>query len=235
MSRNAMFNGFGASRYIFKKEEKLIEVDFSGNGSDFGMFYNDTSQYYRNDASIMFFSANSYWKAFDLISKEINTRFENNYSEKEIKKYILPYYFNFRHYVALELKAIIIALSNKSPKTTHKLSSLLDETIELIGKIEYNPTDRFEYLSEDKYLSIKEELIEICNELKNRITEYLNLECADEYFRYIFEQEKGNLVLKHPIIKLDYPHANNLFYCINELFNKICMKSSYITYVYYYM
>lgn len=231
MPNKKMMNGTGISAHLFKKEEKQIGIDFSGYEPDNINFTGDKKVCYRNDASILFFSANSYWDAFNLISREINKRFEGEYSPKEIERFILPYYFSFRHFVELELKALITALSKHSPETTHKISKLIKIFCKLVYEIECDPNER--YIFSKNYEKAKSNSIQMCIELSDLIDQYLQFEYSDEYYRYIFEQEKGYLVLKHAVIELDYPAMNSLFYNIHDLFIKICIELRNIKYIYF--
>lgn len=231
MSNKKMMNGTGITAHVFKKEEKQIGIDFSGYEPDNINFVGDKKVCYRNDASILFFSANSYWDAFNLISKEINKRFEGDYTSKGIERLILPYYFSFRHFVELELKALIIALSKHSPETTHKISKLVEIFCKLVDEIECDSSEY--YIFSKDYETAKRNSIQMCTKLSDLISQYLKFEYSDEYYRYIFEQKKGNLVLNHAVIELDYPSMNSLFYDIHDLFIKICIELRKIKYIYF--
>ncbi|MBQ8741361.1 MAG: hypothetical protein IJY79_07420, partial [Clostridia bacterium] len=58
------------------------------------------------------------------------------------------------------------------------------------------------------------------------------LECAVEYYRYIFEKDKNDLSLKHDKIELDYNQTHLLFFETRDLFDKLLMKLREIEYVY---
>lgn len=125
--------------HLIEREKKAIQVDFSGNAKD---------GCYRNDASILFFAAKSYKDAFAVISQELNRRIEADCRANEIEHLILPYYFNFRHYVELELKALIVVLSGDSPKLSHKSGELVEYFSNLVDELKHDPTDRFHTVEE---------------------------------------------------------------------------------------
>jgi len=205
-----------------EREKKVIQVDFSGNAND---------GCYRNDASILFFAANSYKDAFSVLSQELERRFEADCRVKDIEHLILPYYFNFRHYVELELKALIVMLSGDSPKLSHKLGELVENFSNLVDEVKHDPTDRFHTVEEfEKDRKVVKDLI---YNLKKRIHQYMSLEYADEYYRYIFEQEKHALALKNDTIELDYINTNKLFYDILKLFVDIRLALRSIVYIYF--
>lgn len=232
MSNNQIKNGTGLSVHSYDKEKKIVEIDFSGYEPENCNFLGEKDNCLRNDASVIFFAANCYWESFNLISNELDSRFEDNNSSADVENLILPYYFNFRHFVELELKALIVALSKQTPKTTHDISYLMKTLIELVSEIKYDPTDSYVFRGEIDYIITKKAVIQMCFDLEKLVDKYLKYEYAAEYYRYIFEQEKGDIVLKHPVIKLDYPTMNKLLYKIHKLFSEICMELQNIKYIY---
>lgn len=222
-------NEVGLSTHSINRKTKKVEIDFSGYEPEWTNVIGDKTLCLRNDASILFFVANSYWTAFDLISKELNKRFENEYNNKDIEQLVLPYYFNFRHFVELELKALIVALSTSSPETTHKLNVLANELSNLIKDIERDPKICSE---QTRYIEAKEKSIYLCDKLKELIAKYCDIEFADEFFRYIFEKKNGSINLKHYVIKLNYCVENDLFNNIHELLMNICDELSSYKYIY---
>lgn len=219
-----MSSGSGLSKHYIESNSKKVGIDFSGNAPD--------GQCFRNDASILFFCANSYKSAFICLDKELVFRFENNNPVKDIEHLILPYYFNFRHYVELSLKALIIALTKESPKTTHDLQSLMTCVLEKIDILKFDESIPAIFCTKEKYDKTKIEVIKLAQELNKKITEYQKLECAVEYYRYIFEKDKKDLSLKHDKIELDYNKTHALFFETRDLFDKLLMKLREIEYVY---
>ena len=207
MNKYQLANGSGLSAYKFDREKKFISIDFSGNIPKNYSFFEGRDDCIRNDASILFFSANSYRVCFELVSKEIKDEFDKtNGSSKRIEKLILPYYFSFRHFIELELKAIIATLSGCSPSTTHKLDPLIEESIQLLNEYKYK--DKNMEIDEEHFEAHKKEASEMLQNLRKQIKEYTSKEPSEDYYRYIFETEgKGkerHIVLKNNTISLDY-------------------------------
>ncbi len=219
-----MSAGSGLSKHFIEYESKKVGIDFSGISSD--------GQCFRNDASILFFGANSYKSAFICLDKEVKTRFENNIMAKDIEHLILPYYFNFRHYVELSLKALIVNLTKESPKITHDLQTLISCLLDNIDSLQFDESTPAIFCTKEKYDKTKSEVIKLAQELSKKITEYQKLECAVEYYRYIFEKDKNDLSLKHDKIELDYNQTHLLFFETRDLFDKLLIKLREIEYVY---
>ena len=83
----------------------------------------------------------------------------------------------------------------------------------------------------------KKECLKTVEKLKILLTEYSKDEPAVEYYRYIFENETVNknkeLILKNPIVSLDFNLTNNLFLKIISLFDTLCIKLREIIYIYF--
>lgn len=227
---NTIANGSGASMHWLDREKKRVKIDFSGYDGDLC---------FRNDASILFFVANSYKSAFLCLGKEIENRFEKN-KEKEIEHLILPYLFNFRHYVELVLKALYVTLTGESPKITHSLNELVSNINDKLTNLDYCEIDKGQglfFISEKKFEDTKKECLKTVEKIKILIVEYSKDEPVVEYYRYIFENERSNgdkyLVLNNPVIQLDYPKTNQLFCSIRDLFDSLCIKLRDIIYIYF--
>ena len=189
-----MSAGSGLLRIDFDREKKNIELDFSGNDEDNTCF--------RNDASILFFVSNSYCNAYHCLERELNCRFEKKLM-KDVGHLILPYFFNFRHFVELELKALYIAITKQSPKLTHDLVFLLGQVENALAAMTFDSIEeRFDPITEDCFNRTKSEAHTILINLNKKIGDYVTGEDAVEYYRYIFENEKKELILKKPTIKL---------------------------------
>ncbi len=219
-----MSAGSGLSQHFLDREGKKVGVDFSGIAQD--------GECFRNDASILFFCANSYKSAFICLDKELGLRFENNYDAKYIEHLILPYYFNFRHYVELSLKALIVALTEESPNLTHSLQNLMTRVTNAINVLEFDENKPAIFGTKEKFDIDKTEAIELAQELNTKISEYQRLECTEEYYRYIFERDTDSLILKHDKIELDYNQTHLLFFETKELFDKLLVKLRDIAYIY---
>lgn len=219
-----MLAGSGLSKHFIECKSKKVGIDFSGISSD--------GQCFRNDASILFFCANSYKSAFICLDKELDFRFENNNAIKDIEHLILPYYFNFRHYVELSLKALIVNLTKESPKITHDLQTLMTCVLEDIDILKFDESTPAMFCTQENYDKTKSEVIKLAQELNKKINEYQKHECAVEYYRYIFEKDKNDISLKHDKIELDYNQTRLLFFETRDLFDKLLMKLREIEYVY---
>ena len=222
--KKKMSAGSGLSQHFLNREGKKVGVDFSGKAQD--------GECFRNDASILFFCANSYKSAFICLDKELNLRFENNYHVKDIEHLILPYYFNFRHYVELSLKALIVALTEESPNLTHNLQNLMTCVTNAINVLEFDENTHAIFGTKEKFDVDKSEAIELAQELNVKISEYQKFECAEEYYRYIFEREKDSLSLKHDNIELDYTQTHSLFFETKDLIDRLLVKLRDTVYIY---
>ena len=230
MSNDKIKSGTGYSIHSIDRENKTISIDFSGNPDSSDPIFDKNDGCLRNDASILFFVANSYKSAFLCIGRDIDNRFENNI-EKDIEHLILPYYFNFRHYVETELKAIYVAVTNKSSENIHDICKLINQTVNAINEISYDEIDNsYPKLPEDCFNEIKTNVLSICGKLKTMIDQYISIEPDVAYYRYIFGK---NLVLNNPVIQLDYPKTNQLFCSIRDLFDSLCIKLRDIIYIYF--
>ena len=215
--------GSGLIKIAFDREEKRIKMDFSGNFEDNSCF--------RNDASILFFASNSYRSAFLSLGRDLNNRFEK-YILKDIEHLIIPYLFNFRHFVELELKALYVAITNKSPVLTHDLKKLLDVAGDALEYINFEKIDKMYYdMTEEKFNELKEEVISVFNHLKRMVEQYNSTEVAVEYYRYIFENDKKVLSLKNPIIQLDFNATNELFLNIRNSVDKLRLTLRELIYI----
>ena len=222
--------GTGLLKCRFDRENKKIEIDFSG--------YDDRDGYcYRNDASILFFSANSYRSAFLCLGKELENRFDNS-KVKNIGHMILPYLFNFRHFVELELKALYVTLTGESPQITHSLNELICNINNKLTNLDYCDIDKGQgifFKSEKFFEDTKKECLETVEKLKVLIAQYIEDEPAVEYYRYIFENEtvnkKKELILNNSIVSLDFNLTNSLFLSIRDLFDKLHKELTKIVYV----
>lgn len=224
---NKIATGSGASMHWLDREKKRVKIDFSGYDGDLC---------FRNDASILFFASNSYRSAFLSLGRDLEERFES-YIDKDIEHLILPYLFNFRHFVELELKALYVAVTNKSPDLTHDLKFLLTKVEESIIGIDYNTIDKsYRNPTEDQFNKIKDEAIGLFTDLKAKISIYIDKEPAQEYYRYIFEDEKKGreryIILKNTVVELDFLETDSLFKSIRSLFDKLRLKLRDIIYVY---
>lgn len=208
--KEKLMTGTGMSIHSFDREGKKVSIDFTGDSPE---------GCYRNDASIVFFAANSYRASNYALRDEIKRRFESNYSEKDIEHLIMPYYFSFRHAIELYLKAIIVSISGVSPENIHglsKLSSKLDSMLQGLAK----PSDS--QLSDQLFNERKGKAISLFQDLSNMISMYERKEPSEEYYRYIFGlNKKKDFLLSDPNLTLDFStisdEFNNVFWKIHNL------------------
>lgn len=198
-------SGSGAVRLGTDMENRIIEIDFGSNKSLLE---------YKNTESILFFVADSYYETFCRIRDEINRCFV--LKKGDVLHYVLPYYFNFRHYVEITLKAISVITTRKQIYETHELNNLLNDIKEGLNNISIS--SKWVYETEAvEFSRKKDESIKLINQLEKLVNEYLEMEPTSEYYRYIFGR---NAELNKPVVRLDFKKTEELFYLIAE-----CIKN----------
>ena len=208
-------SGTGLSLHSLDREEMKVEIDLSGD-------YDNNC--FRNDASIFFFAANSYKHAFYLIGKELEKRFSEGAKHKDIEHLILPYCFNFRHYVELELKGYIVALDNAPPGRTHNLSVLLESVSNMLESIEIEDRSIF---TENADANIEKACFSM-DIIKDKIATYLETEPAADFYRYIFDKDMKKLMMRETVISLDFVKTRELFRDVMREFNNVytCLREA---------
>lgn len=189
------------------RNRKTVKIDFAGTGEDHIC--------YRNDASVLFFAANSYKQAYFILGKNLEERFDSGCKDRLIEHLILPYLFNFRQYVELELKAIITAITSKSPNITHKLDVLMNDAKSIIESIPTEEDSFFITNSEEH----KDKAIKIMTEIEILLERFLENEPAADFYRYIFTAKGGEIALGESTISLDFHKTKELFSTVTKLFN----------------
>lgn len=98
-------------------------LDLSGN--DIETPAGAKTNCYRNDASVLFYIANSYWNATKTLEEKIKNCFEDekDYSDL-ITQLVMPYLFEFRHFVEVSLKALFMNATGEQAETIHDLDKL---------------------------------------------------------------------------------------------------------------
>ena len=208
-------SGTGLSRHSINYEEMKVGVDLSGD-------YDGNC--YRNDASVFFFAANSYKHAFYLIGKEFERRFEEGAKNKDIEHLILPYCFNFRHYVELELKGYIVAIDKVPPAKTHDLKSLLGRFSKTLENIEVEDHSIFTEKADENIAKA----ISSLGIIEDRITTYLETEPAADFYRFIFDKDMKKLMMRETVISLDFVKTRELFRDVMREFNNVytCLREA---------
>jgi len=180
----------------------------------------------------LFYVSNNYRQGYYILEKELDNCFNERVNARELSHIVLPLLFNFRHYVELEIKALIVALTSESPRVTHELDVLFNDLREVLN-IEYARYS--DNVLKNSLDSLINNIVEPLNELIDR---YTSSEPAVEYYRYIFETQKDNnekrLVLNNPIITIDFKELKELFNGIISLFNNIRLELNKMDYFVYY-
>lgn len=210
---NILMHGSGLTMWQFSYDEKKLEIDFTG------AIIGD--QCYRNDASILFFAANSYLSSYYIIKNELKNRFENGDNEKRIGHLIMPFNFCFRHFIELNLKALIATITHTKPDNIHELLKLTKKLGEVLCSLKDENITEFVKENLKHFDSNKEKVTNIFEELRVLIEKYDKEEPAVEYFRYLFET---NYTLRNPYLSLDYNKIIREFSLIEEKFKVLCMQ-----------
>ena len=200
--------GTGITRHSIDYDKKTLSIDFSGDYD---------GDCFRNDASLFFFAANSYFRSHYLLDRELKKCFENETNVKLIEHLVMPYFFNFRHYVELEIKALIIAITGEYPATTHDLIRLKEALGRNLDSITYKDKD------DDKARMLQEELKEQYEIVNNCIDDYYKMEPAWDYYRYLFHNDRNRGIhLEKPTLSINYNTTHALFCSISTSFNRMC-------------
>lgn len=198
-------SGSGLLQVQYDNEKRYIGFDISGNEKQRTEV--ETVNCFRNDASIFFLAANSYLTAFYVLSVQINKSFEAD-AQKEVRHLVLPYYFNFRHYVELELKALIIALKNEAPQIVHDLDKLWKEFSDEVTNLSYNKDIVNNGVTNEDFEKTKKEVQEHVKNAYKLLEEYIKEEPAVEYYRFLFDTK---FELSKTIVELDFGYVDKIF------------------------
>ncbi len=223
-----MKNGTGLSCRKFDAEKRYVGIDFSGIEENEGM--QEEGHCFRNDASIFFYASSSYFASFHLISQQIDKAFEKA-ERKTVERLILPYYFNFRHYLELELKALIIGLTDESPNISHDLMYLWKEFSKRFSDLEYDSDQVLQYkVTQDSFEKQKSKILCVMAKAEIILKEYVAKEPNVEYYRFIFDTK---MELKNPIIELDFPDVDKELRELAQRFKEIKLYLREIIYLYF--
>ena len=196
----------------------------------------ETTSNYFNSESVLFYVSNSYWFANRSIYRNLITAIEdykngqkNNSQYKYILRHILPYYFNFRHFVETELKALSIAVKRITAIANHNLTNLVDDLIDGVKSLTLESKGVF--LKKQEELEEKKTIVlQILHNLGNNINEYVKLEPSDDYYRFIFDKD---FQCGNPVVKLDLNLTEQLFSNIVSNFREIETELHNIMYFYH--
>lgn len=219
-------SGSGLLQVRYDNEKRYIGFDISGNEKK--NTEAETVSCFRNDASIFFLAANSYLAAFYVLSEQMNKSFEAD-AQKEVRHLVLPYYFNFRHYVELELKGLIITMTNEIPEITHDLKSLWKAFSKKMDGLEYNSEVINDRVKKVDFVRVKNDIKIHMKQVYNILEEYIKEEPAADYYRFLFDTK---FELSKTIVELDFGCVDKLFRNMANEFKLINAKSHEIVYIY---
>ena len=234
-------SGTGFIKTEIDVENLYFSLDFSGKDTHkvwnptTNSFEEITSNYF-NSESVLFYVSNSYWFANRSIYRNLTTAIEdykngqkNNSQYKYILRHILPYYFNFRHFVETELKALSIAVKRITAIANHNLTNLVDDLIDGVKSLTLESKGLF--LKKQEELDEKKtNILKILHELKNNIIEYGKLEPSDDYYRFIFDKD---FQCSNSVVKLNLKLTEPLFSSIVTNFREVETELHHIMYFYH--
>ncbi len=149
--------------------------------------------------------------------------------QKEVRHLVLPYYFNFRHYVELELKGLIITMTNEMPKITHDLKSLWKVFSEKMDELKYNSEVVNDKVKEVNFVRVKNDIKIHMKQAYNILEEYVKEEPAADYYRFLFDTK---FELSKILVELDFGYVDKLFRDMANEFKLINAKLHEIVYIY---
>lgn len=179
-------SGSGFIRADIDAASKQITIDFSGKeklevNDNYGNKKTIERDYF-NSESVLFFVSNSYWVANRAIYNDLcadldkytNSSKKDLLLEKRVLRYVLPYYFSFRHFVETEIKALSIAVKRKGVMNTHYLIELAKDLKDGISKLTINSSGVF--IKDENELEIrKASITKELDELLDYINDYKKL------------------------------------------------------------
>jgi hypothetical protein len=190
----------------FNKEKKTVLLDLSGN--DIETPAGGKTNCYRNDASVLFYIANSYWNATKTLEEKIKNCFEDekDYSDL-ITQLVMPYLFEFRHFVEVSLKALFMNATGEQAETIHDLDKLFISAKDAILALQRDERPGILAISDEKYNSSMASIRKNLKKMEEIIIPYASSEPSVEYYRFLFDKNNN---LDDPIITLDYEKERQL-------------------------
>ena len=226
--RKADRSGSGLVEVAIDAEKLCFSVDFTGKEThevydiETGGSKTITSNYF-NSETVLFYVSNSYFLAYRAIYKQLLQKVEEYKANKSnqnthlVVRHILPYYFNYRHFIETQLKALSVAVKRIAIMENHDLKGLTTDVIEGINSLSVTLTN-IKIKDADTLEKHKGVLIQHFQKLAPLIDEYLKIEPSPEYYRYIFEK---NFVCQNPKVSLDLNYTEKLFGDILNCFREI--------------
>lgn len=213
-------NGSGYILLDFDENTKNVNLDISGNDGDFGSF--------RNDAAILWTVAQSYMTSCKVLLKSIENGFENS-DRYLVINLMIPYYFNFRHYIEVSLKSITLWANKSHYEKIHVLSELFKDVNGSIKEILTKPEMWNSNVKEDKVAEHLTKINKSLLDLEKIISIVEQNETSFEYYRFIFEK---NNQLKKAKISFDYKKEIELYNNTVQLINSIVNNLRVIIYIF---
>ena len=190
----------------FNKEKRTVLLDLSGNDSE--ATTGEKMNCYRNDASVLFYIANSYWSATKTLEEKINNCFAAETDSSDlITSLVLPYLFDFRHFVEVSLKALFMNATGEQAETIHNLKKLFISTRDSIMSLQRDKRSGIFAISDEKYNSSMAEIENYLNEMEKIIIPYALKEPFVEYYRFLFNTDNN---LGNPVVTLDFEKEKQL-------------------------
>ena len=221
-------SGSGLINTIVDIDDKKFTIDFSGK--EIKEYYNPITgkkqiieHCYFNSESVLFFVSNSYYLANRSIYKNLllyirkYKKDKSNQNYKLILRHILPYYYNFRHFIETQLKAFAICVKRKSFLEEHNLISLINDVIDGVESLSLQ-FESIKIEKEEELQRAKEVILIDLDKLKTLIQKYLKNEPSHEYYRYIFARD---FKCENPVVTLDLNSSEKLFKNMLKLFRNI--------------
>lgn len=200
MSKNTTLNiknGTGAIGIGFDTEKKRAMLDVSDNYSTII----SSDECYSNDGSVLYITANGYAETCKILLDSIKTGFEHDDRHKTISL-IIPYFFNFRHYIEISLKAIILWSSDSMYEKSHDLSVLYEQAEHAVESIIDKPEMWKDSVTKERVIEYQDIYKEYLTVIKDEISVFIQNEPAVEYYRYIFDRyndkknRRSNLIIR---------------------------------------
>ena len=217
--------GTGKKAIYYIMDEKKVCIDFSGNDDFTG---EQQIRCYRNDASVLFSLANSYWAATLAIEEQIKIGFELE-DIKKVSKLIIPYLFNFRHFVELSIKALFMGTRGEKLENTHDICKLFARMKDVVLKLERDDRKGIFAISDEEYDDAKTNIEEYLKQMEDILIPYFKKEPAVEYYRFLFDRDNN---LDFPEIDFDFNSQSLLQKDYHKTYKKIIREIHRIHYIY---
>ncbi len=211
----------------FNKEKRTVCLDLSGNDNE--VTTGGKKKCCRNDASVLFYIANSYWTATKILEEKIDNFFTVNKDCSDlIAQLVMPYLFEFRHFVEVSLKALFMNATGEQAKTVHNIDKIFICAKEAIMALQRDERKGIFAISDEKYNSSMGNITKYLEKMGEIIIPYALREPSVEYYRFIFDRNNN---LDEPIIRLNFEKERQLqneYYTAYKLLIKSIREIHYI-------